>query len=94
MKKLERELIHALSTLKTDKEIAAFLRDILTTGEIEEIANRFQIAKTLWTTRKTYLDIAEEFKTSTTTVTRVAEWLNKKRYGGYRTVLTRLYPKK
>jgi TrpR-related protein YerC/YecD len=88
-----QELAHAFKQLKTEAEIRAFLTDIATAQELAELTNRFQIAKTLWTTEKTYLEIAHQFKTSTTTVTRVATWLYKKKYGGYRTVLGRLYPK-
>lgn len=91
--KADQELIQAFATLKTETEVKAFLRDVLTLQEIKEAANRFQIAKTLWTTNKTYLEIAKEFHTSTTTVTRVATWLKRKKYGGYRTVLVRLFPK-
>jgi TrpR-related protein YerC/YecD len=87
------ELVKAVSTLTTEAEIKAFFNDVFTPNEIDEAANRFQIAKTLWTTDKTYLEIAEAFKTSTTTVTRVANWLFHKKFGGYRTILSRLYPK-
>lgn len=92
--KADKELIKAFSCLHSPKDFENFLRDLLTTAELKEMANRFAIAKTLWTTDKTYLVIAEEFHTSTTTVTRVADWLNHKDFGGYRTVLSRLYPKK
>jgi TrpR-related protein YerC/YecD len=89
----DQELIEALASLKTDKEIRAFLRDVFTLSEIKEAANRFQIAKALWLGGQSYLEIANKFHTSTTTVTRVARWLNHQKYGGYRTVLFRLYPK-
>ncbi len=88
------DLIKAFTSLKTETEIRSFLRDVFTLSELKEAANRFQIAKTLWLGGKSYLEIAHEFKTSTTTVTRVAQWLKHKKYGGYRTILTRLYPKK
>ena len=94
MKNPAAVLAHALSQCRSDVEIQALLRDLMTSAELEEIANRLDIARTLWTTDNTYLEIAAEFKTSTTTVTRVADWLYKKPYGGYRTILNRLYPKK
>ncbi len=90
--KSDKELIHAFSLLKSEKEIESFLRDILTLAEIKEASKRFQIAKTLWTTKDSYLQIAEKFKTSTTTVTRVADWLWHQGKNGYQTVLKRLYP--
>jgi TrpR-related protein YerC/YecD len=88
------ELVEALSLLKSNAEFTAFLQDLLTSKEVRAAANRLHIAKTLWTTDKTYLEIAEESKTSTTTVTRVADWLFHHKIGGFRIVLSRLYPKK
>ncbi len=88
----DRELIKAFSTLKNEKEIQHFLRDLMTIGEIKEFAKRFQIAKQLWMTDKPYLQIASEVKTSTTTVTRVADWLFKQGLNGYQTVLKQLFP--
>jgi TrpR-related protein YerC/YecD len=87
----DRELIKALASLKGEKEITGFLRDVGTIAEIQEWSQRFQIAKLLWTTQKNYLDIAAKVGTSTTTVTRVAHWLFDERYHGYQTVLRRLY---
>lgn len=88
------ELITALSKLKTKKEIEHFLRDLLTVSEIKEFSNRFHIAKQLWTTEKSYLEIAAEAKTSTTTVTRVANWLFKEGLNGYQTALKRMFKNK
>jgi len=87
------ELIAAVASLKTKKEIENFLRDLLTVTEIKEFAKRFQIAKQLWLTERSYLKIAEEAQTSTTTVTRVANWLYKEGLNGYQTALKRLFPK-
>lgn len=89
--KLDRSLISAIDQLKNATEITAFLRDLLTQAEIEEFSRRFQIATLLWTTPLSYLEIAKEVGTSTTTVTRVAQWLRKESWQGYKTVLQRLY---
>lgn len=89
--KQDKELILAISTLKDPNEVAGFLRDLLTPAEIGEFSRRFQIAKLLWTTTLPYLDIAEKVGVSTTTVTRVAQWLYKESFQGYFKVLTRLY---
>lgn len=90
----DRELITVIASLKSKAEIEAFLRDIFTIGEIKEASRRFQIAKRLWLGNTNYLQIASDLKTSTTTVTRVADWLFNKGLNGYATVLERLYPKK
>lgn len=89
--KQDKELCAALSLLASEKEIASFLRDIATPAEIEEFSRRFQIAKLLWTTKLSYLDIAQKVNTSTTTVTRVSQWLYKEPWQGYSTVLKRMY---
>ncbi len=89
--KLNEELISAISELKNKKEIADFLRDLLTSAEIEEFSKRFQIAKLLWTTSKSYAEIAQQVDTSTTTVTRVSHWLYKEPYQGYARLLDRIY---
>ncbi len=89
--KSDRELISAFSQLKNEKEVTGFLRDLLTPAEIEEFSRRFQIAKLLWTTKLSYADIAEKAKTSTTTVTRVGQWLYKESWHGYRVVLQRTF---
>lgn len=89
----DKELIAAFAHLKNEKEIEHFLRDLMTLSEIKEFAKRLQIAKKLWTTDQPYLEIAKGVGTSTTTVTRVADWLFKQGLDGYQVVLTRLYGK-
>ncbi len=81
----EKQLMKAFLKLKNEKEVAAFLRDILTLPEIEEFANRLEIARLL-KKGESYLNIAKKTGTSTTTVTRVAQWLNSG-CGGYKKVL-------
>lgn len=92
--KHDQELIKAFQTLKSEKETEAFLRDLLTISEIKEDSRRFQIAKRLWLGNTNYLQIASDLQTSTTTVTRVADWLWNKGLDGYQAVLSRLYPQK
>jgi TrpR-related protein YerC/YecD len=87
----EKELIKAFTQLGGEKEVTSFLRDLLTPAEIEEFSNRFQIAKLLWTTNASYVEIADRVKTSTTTVTRVAQWLFKESWQGYAVVLERMF---
>jgi len=82
----ERELIQILTRINHPKDMANFLRDVMTLSEIKEIANRLYIAKLLATGRYSYTQIAHKAKTSTTTVTRVAHWLWRG-CGGYAKVL-------
>ena len=80
----ERALVKAFLKLKTEKEMAAFLRDLMTIKEIEEFANRLEMARLL---KKglSYKKIADKLNVSTTTVARVAFWLNQG-CGGYKKV--------
>lgn len=71
--------------LKNEKDTTAFLRDLLTTAEIEEFANRLEIAKQILE-GKSYQEVSDTTNTSTTTVTRVARWLFHG-CGGYMKVL-------
>ncbi|MBU0975064.1 trp operon repressor [Patescibacteria group bacterium] len=89
--KQDKELIEGFSKLKSEKEISNFLRDLFTPAEIEEFSSRFQIAKLLWTTNDSYLDIAKKVNTSTTTITRVSHWLYKEPYQGYAVVLVKMF---
>ncbi|MFH1958880.1 MAG: YerC/YecD family TrpR-related protein [Patescibacteria group bacterium] len=89
--KQTQNLLTAFTKLKTEKEAKNFLKDLLTPAEIDEFETRFQIAKLLWTTQMSYAQIAKKLNTSTTTVTRVARFLHKEPYKGYKTVLKRLY---
>ena len=84
------ELFKAILKVKTIGECEMFFRDLLTLDEIKEFRKRFKIAKELHNTKKTYMEIAKEAKSTTATVTRVALWL-KNGMGGYRLILDRLF---
>lgn len=81
----EKFLAKAFLKLKTEQEMANFLRDLLTIKEIEEFANRLEMAKLL-KKGMSYKAIAKKMKVSTTTVTRVAHWLFRG-CGGYEKVM-------
>jgi len=81
----EKFLARSFLKLKTDQEVANFLRDLLTIKELEEFANRLEMAKLL-KIGMSYKAIAKKLKVSTTTVTRTAHWLFRG-CGGYEKVL-------
>lgn len=83
-----KELFEAIMRLKNMDEAHRFFRDLCTPEEIDEMARRWQAAKML-VEKRPYREIADEIKVSTTTVARVAHWLNSGR-GGYRLILHRL----
>ncbi len=82
------ELFNAILSLKNIKEAEKFFRDLCTIDEIREMGERWQIAK-LADMGLPYRKIAEKLEVSTTTVARVAGWLNNGA-DGYRLVLDRL----
>jgi len=85
--KYDKSLIQAIASLKTEKEIENFMRDLLTLSEAKELANRWRIAGLLWDGKLSYKEIAAVCKTSTTTVTRVNEYLRKHTHRGYQAAL-------
>src|SRR3954452_7607774 len=83
------DLCSALAALDGEADVAAFLRDACTLSELEAISHRLEVARLLDEGGRTYLEIAKQVGTSTTTVTRVAHWLHHGE-GAYRIALDRL----
>lgn len=81
------QLYTVLNGLKSKAAIKDFLGDICTPGEIQAMAERLKIAQLL-SEGLTYRAIAEKTGASTTTVTRVARFLEGG-YGGYKKALKR-----
>ncbi|MBO7398304.1 MAG: helix-turn-helix domain-containing protein [Clostridia bacterium] len=81
-------LCEAFLSLKDKRECRAFLEDICTIGEFQDMAQRLTAAKLLHEGRN-YQQISEELGISTATISRVNRCLN---YGagGYRMVLFRM----
>jgi TrpR-related protein YerC/YecD len=82
------ELSEAIAGLRSVEETESFLRDLCTIGELEAMAHRWQVAQLL-DQGLPYHEIARRTGASTTTVTRVAQWLRHGE-GGYRLALDRL----
>jgi len=81
-------LMAAVAKLRNTEEAGAFLRDLCTRRELEEMSKRWAVARML-DKGQPYRAVAEATGTSTATVTRIAQWLN---YGtgGYRMMLDRI----
>src|ERR671936_2683031 len=79
------DLCRAFASLRSVEEIERFLRDLCTRSELEAMAHRWEVAKLL-DEGLPYLEVAKRAHASTTTVTRVAQWLHNGE-GGYRTEL-------
>lgn len=85
----KRKLVQAILSLKSERKAENFLRDLLTSGEIEEFTKRLQTAELL-SRGVHYSAIEEKTGFSSTTVARVSRWL-KSGKGGYREVLNKLH---
>ncbi|HUJ55977.1 MAG TPA: YerC/YecD family TrpR-related protein [Gaiellaceae bacterium] len=81
------DLFAAVTALRTRGEVEAFLRDLCTRSELDAMAHRWQVAQLL-DEGLPYLEVAKRAHASTTTVTRVAQWLRDGE-GGYRLALRR-----
>lgn len=81
------DLFRAILRLRTQDELERFFRDLCTPQELEAMAHRWQIAKLL-DRGLPYQEVARQAHASTTTVTRVAQWL-RPGSGGYRLALDR-----
>jgi TrpR-related protein YerC/YecD len=85
-----QDLFAAITALQNPEETARFLRDLCTLGELQALAERWQVVR-LVDRNVSYREISRQTGASTATVTRIAHWL---RYGegGYRLLLDRLHP--
>ena len=81
------ELFAAIASMRTADETAHFLRDLCTVSELDAMAHRWQVAQLL-DEGLPYLEVAKRAHASTTTVTRVAQWLRRGE-GGYALALRR-----
>jgi TrpR-related protein YerC/YecD len=82
------DLFKAILSLVSVKEAERFFRDLCTSEELKEMADRWVIAR-LVADKLPYRAIAKKLKISTTTVGRVAAWLNDGE-GGYRLALAKM----
>lgn len=80
-------LASAFLALQSSDEVKRFLRDLCTRAELEALAHRWLIARLL-DQGCSYLTVADRAQASTTTVTRVSQWLHHGA-GGYGIALAR-----
>jgi TrpR-related protein YerC/YecD len=85
-------LAEAILSLHSGDELTRFLRDLCTRAELEALAHRWLIARLL-EEGLPYLAVADQADASTTTVTRVSQWLHHGA-GGYRLALDRTKAKR
>ena len=83
-----KRLFQALLLLENEEECSAFLEDLCTIRELQDLSQRLEVAEMLQA-GKNYQEISKSTGASTATICRVSKCLN---YGsdGYKTVLDRL----
>jgi TrpR-related protein YerC/YecD len=86
-----KSLALAIASLKKEDDLLHFLRDLCTREELAELSERWHIAQLL-DQGLSYRQIAKKTKISTTTVTRIAYWLNNGE-GGYQAALKKMKKK-
>ena len=88
------ELCAAFLQLKNEQECKSFLIDLCTPAEIKALSERWVIARLLDEGDASYRDISATTGASTTTVGRVARFLEKEPFHGYRMILERMKKKR
>ena len=88
-KKREADLFQAILLLKNKEECAAFFTDLCTPAELQALADRWLVAGLLAEGKKSYRQIHEETGVSLVTIGRVARFLTRESYQGYRLILQR-----
>lgn len=80
-----KKLASTFVSIKSENDMMSFLRDLCTLEELEEMSRRWEAVEMI-DKGITYREISEKTGLSTTTVTRIAHWLNNGE-GGYRQAL-------
>ncbi len=86
-----KRLARALLSFKNEDDLLKFLRDLCSLDELKELGTRWEIAQLL-AHGESYRAVAKKTGVSTTTVTRIAWWLEHGE-GGYRTALKKIAKK-
>jgi TrpR-related protein YerC/YecD len=82
------ELLATIVRLETVDEAAAFMRDLCTRKELEEMSHRWEAVKLL-DQGIPYREISDRTGLSTATITRINQWLQHGT-GGYRSMLSKI----
>lgn len=82
-------MAEGLGAVNSVDEMERFLVDLCTPAELRALSERWHVAKLLDSTELSYRDIHAKTGVSTTTIGRVARFLNNEPHQGYRAVLDR-----
>ena len=84
-----KQLAAALQSAKDISEMDRFLVDLCTPAELRALSERWHVARLLDKGELSYREINAQTGVSTTTIGRVARFLNEEPHQGYRTILDR-----
>lgn len=85
-----KQFAKAITLLKSNEEAGIFLRDLLTPQELNSISTRLEIARRLYQTNQSYREISRDTGVSTTTITRVYNWIARGE-GGLMNLLKKMF---
>lgn len=80
-----KQLAKVVLAIKTEKDMLNFLRDLCTLEELDELSSRWKVVQML-VKGKPYREISLKTGLSTSTITRIAHWLEHGE-GGYKKAL-------
>jgi len=83
-------LAQALQSIRSAEEMELFLVDLCTPAELRALSERWHVAKLLDKGELSYRKINAQTGVSTTTIGRVARFLNDEPHQGYRAVLDKV----
>ncbi len=86
-------LARALASMPNAQLMEQFLIDLCTPAELRALSERWHVAKLLDAGELSYREINARTGVSTTTIGRVARFLNEEPHGGYRAALNELKEK-
>ncbi|MDR2075139.1 MAG: trp operon repressor [Holosporales bacterium] len=85
-----KNLFEIIPLLETPDEAERFLADLCTPQEIKILQERWKVCQLLDSGELSYREIREITGASTTTITRVARFLNDEPYMGYKILLRKI----
>jgi TrpR-related protein YerC/YecD len=86
----EVDLFEAISMIENKDEAKRFFMDLCTPQEIKAFNERYQVCKLLYSKKLSYREISKMTGASTTTISRVARFLNDEPYKGYKSILDKM----
>lgn len=88
------DLFEALLLLENSEEAETFLKDLCTPQELKALKERWEVCQLLNERKLSYRQISNLTGSSTTTIGRVARFLNDEPYQGYKKILNKIRKEK